>query len=364
MKSYNIQTELKYIYGIIIPVIISTTILFLISGEVSYGLILSLFLLSIGILLFFYGICQYLYYMWWKFEYRRTLKTSLIGIINEEGCRPEKSKFNPEDWRNFIETEFLNYRTRFIRISEISNKFVAIVNPYGEKYPEEDNLHRKSFERIKKYVRNGGIFVSTAGLAFWYAWDRETRRAPSTAREVYSHYGEIITPSNTILSKPVYIMPPELSLTETLTYDEFGILSSTGLCRLTNVYQNPQDINFCGDISNVGGTDLIFEFRAIREPLRKCTPMLRAQITTGPHTHEVYPLACVPYEQGKYIFTGMHMDITQDNEISIVDIENVEMPTRITGQSAIDAIIKSQAEKVCIALGNVIENEKRRLGIS
>jgi len=363
MKSCNIQKELKYIYGIIIPVIISTTILFLISGEFNSGLILSLFLLSIGILLFFYGICQYLYYRWWKFKYRRTLKKSLIGIINEEGCRPEKSKFTPEHWRNFIETEFLNYGTRFIRISEISNKFVAIVNPYGEKYPEENNLHRTSFERIKKYVRSGGIFVSTAGLAFWYAWDLETRRAPSTAREVYSHYGEI-THSNTILSKSVYIMPPELSLTETLTYDEFGILSSTGLCRLTNVYQNPQDINFCGDVSNVGGTDLIFEFRAIREPLRKCTPMLRAQIVTGTHPHEVYPLACVPYEQGKYIFTGMHMDITNGDEISIADVENVEMPTHITRQKAIDSIIKSQAKKVCIALGNVIENEKRRLGIN
>lgn len=197
----------------------------------------------------------------WQRRHEKVLKNSLIGIIKEDGCKLEKTKFTPEDWKEFMG----KYETKFIEISEISNDFVAIINPYGEFYPEENLLYKTTFNRIKEYVMDGGIFVSIAGCAFWYAWNRETKRHPSTAKEVYFYQGSMNQNRKIFLMSSFSTLPLN-SLTETLTYDKFGLLTTGFKYPVkTKVEQDPKDIQVCGDIKNIGDTDDIFEFRAIRE---------------------------------------------------------------------------------------------------
>lgn len=331
-------------------------------------LILVDFTLFLG-LLFFYS--NELCHGRWLRKLRKLLKKPLIGIIREDECHFRATNFTPEDWKNFMGE---NYKYKFIttlNIREISDEYVAIINPYGECYPEKDILEKLSFRRIKEYVKNGGIFLSTAGCAFWFAWNRLSLGAPSTAKEVYSYagvmnaQGSLNTEGNINLKgnlglQHVYSPIPAQSLTETLTFKELGMLTTTGEVTLTKVYQkdDDEDIEFFGDLVNVGEIDFIFEFRAIRKPVQSCVPMLRAKIPTDIQPLEVYPLASVPCGEGHFIFTGMAMNVTPDKPIIIVDDESEPIFGCITDEEAISEISQAQAQKVCEGLNNLIQNEK------
>ncbi|HEY7079685.1 MAG TPA: hypothetical protein VH500_08290 [Nitrososphaeraceae archaeon] len=46
---------------------------------------------------------------------------------------------------------------------------------------------RRSFNRIKKYIEEGGIFVNTSGLAFYYMWDSNAGRNFITAEQLETY---------------------------------------------------------------------------------------------------------------------------------------------------------------------------------
>ena len=362
MESNVLKNYITKVIPIIISVMI-TIILWYLIGTLKEILFINLFLfffIILHILFLIYLKSDFICCFLWKKMHEKVLRNSIIAIIKEDGCNLEKIKFTPEDWKEFLKE---NYTIQFINISQINNSFIAIINPYGEFYPEENLLYKTTFNSIKEYVAKGGIFVSTAGLAFWYAWNRETERHPSTAKEVYFYQGKM-NQHQLIFLEPAFSTLPNNSLTDTLTYEKLGLLT-TGFKRpiRTRVYQDSKDIGVCGDIKNIGGTDEIFEFRATREPTQDFVPLLRAKVP-DPNSPsgkvEVYPLAYVPDKKGKFIFTGMHMNIkyfdeiwTEDGQIQLIDIV----------QGSIDGILKAQTEKVCAALKNIIEKEKKKFGI-
>ena len=299
----------------------------------------------------------------WKRKFRKLFKRKpLIGIIQEEDCLRIKSRFTPEDWGRFLGNEFKYEYITSLNIKEISDKFVVIINPYGECYPEKDILDKISFKRIKEYVKNGGIFVSISGCPFWFAWNKLSIGAPSTAKEVYSYSGGIDN-NGIIRLQHTYSLTPSQSLTETITNYELGVLTTTGNIVLRQVSQSNRptdnDTNFFGDLVNIGGIDLVFEFRAVRKPVQSCVPILRSNMEEIDDANiEIYPLASILYGQGHFIFTGMHMDIDIDTLLLIQDEEHQEFILGyIPDEQFIMNIINAQAQKVCVGLKNLIENE-------
>jgi hypothetical protein len=82
-----------------------------------------------------------------------------------------------EDWQRIFRSknhDYFYYDACLIFPHQIDNSFVIIINPYGERYLEEDLARRRTFHRIKEYLKRGGIFVNTAGLAFYYMLDIRT----------------------------------------------------------------------------------------------------------------------------------------------------------------------------------------------
>lgn len=177
MESNKIKSIAKSILIILIPLIISLLASLFLIKPFHKGLLWFIYILSSAALfcLIFSFLSEAIEDASWELQHKKVLKKSIIGIIKEDTCAKHKSKFNPEDWKRILEENFNeNYTIKSIGVSEISNKYVAILNPYGEGYPEEDFLYNTSFRRIREYVRNGGIFVNIAGLAFWYACDIKT----------------------------------------------------------------------------------------------------------------------------------------------------------------------------------------------
>lgn len=290
------------------------------------------FIVSMVLLILAKPICKWI----WRHNHKTRLKHSIIGIIREydetqsDGrLIPAKSRYFPEDWEHLINS-FQDglYKTRYIdalKVEDNWNDLIAIINPYGEGYPEKDIGKKETFEKIMKYVEDGGVFVNVCGAPFWYAWN-PTVNYTSTAGEVYGLGGkgfptgkiiqvkpkrkQIYIPEYDILLKdPTYNLQPVQSLVDTLVNDRLGLLTTTQPPELRPVFQNKEDVK--KGFSNIlQGIDfpLVIEFRATRRPTQNFIPMIRAKLPVNEKdTTEIYPIAYVPWGFGKFLFCGFLM---------------------------------------------------------
>jgi hypothetical protein len=236
----------------------------------------------------------------WKLLTKWRLKNPTIGIVEQTGCPLMYTDFSPADWKRRLGA--LSVTTELISISKIDTKFAAIVNPYGETYPEEDLLSLKTLQKIKDYVRKGGIFVCAGGLAFFYGFDFKTGRNPALAKEL-DIYVQRSPPATPLVLGPQRTYPPLYSLVDTPLVKHFKIVTTWRDTERNPVFQDPTDRRFVGDIANTGGISEVLQFRATREPIRKCIPFLRATSTIG----TVYVIAGVPLGKGCLIICGMDL---------------------------------------------------------
>lgn len=388
INSSTLKKVSEYTSVLIISVIILLLFNIILPVVEPFLLIIIILLLTFTYwLALFYYLSDDLSHQRWIRKFRKFFQRKrIIGIIKEDECKKIKSRFSPEDWETFLGEEYKYEYITSLNLCHISDKFNAIINPYGECYPEKDILGKTSFKKIKEYVKKGGIFVSIAGCPFWFNWNKLSIGSPSTAKEVYGISGDT-TPTGqianitlneqnaqiqapiykTVLNNPIYNPKPVQSLVDTLSFNELGILTTTGKIALRQVYQsneeNDNDINFFGDLANVGGTDLVFEFRAIRKPVQSCVPILHSNLILRYEDNrheslEIYPLASVPFGDGHFIFTGMHMDVKSRDFITFIDEDDNEIEGHILEDEA-DEIINAQAEKVCQALRNLLNNRDR-----
>jgi hypothetical protein len=265
----------------------------------------------------------------WLISYKKKFKEPLIGVLKDERCQPTYTRFTPEDWRNRFDKK---YKVQLIPINGINDRFTVIINPYGEVYPEEDLMSLKSLEKIKMYIAGGGIFVNAGGLAFFYGYDG-TRTFP-TGKEVQIYQGKFVTPT-TILIQPAFTYPPSWSLLDTLLKQHFNVATTMGKESLVAVYQNKEDRKYVEDIEDIGGTRIVMEFRAVREPTPKCIPFLRAKTNFG----VIYPIAAVPFGKGYLILCGMHLD----TKLMVMGVD----------------LDKAEFEKIATAIENFIEAIKK-----
>ena len=278
-----------------------------------FYLVSILTLFGLGFILLLYGYRNFIKSLIWQFSYIARVKQKKIGILSEEGCPSSATSFSSGHWFNLFSGMS---NPEYLRFIAINDEFSAIINPYGEYYQEEDYITFYTFNRILKYVENGGIFVTTGGLAFMWAWRTDSDRPTMTSEEI-TGYLEATNPYN---FPPQNFLIPSImihthSLKDTLLYKTFKILTTVNGPLRLHVTQAQQDIDFCGDILT-GQINQVFEFRAVREPIPKCIPMLRAQVNiTGNQIENVYPLVAIPHGKGLFVLAGMAFDFQNQNSI-------------------------------------------------
>jgi hypothetical protein len=276
----------------------------------------------------------------WVLAMQKKSQTPLVGILCEDQCENNVSghpytSFLSRDWNNDLTRRGLD--TEIITIDQLSDKFTVVVNPYGEVYPERDPISLDSFHRIKKYIAKGGIFVSAGGVGFYYCWDSRTRHRITLSKQIQAY-----APNAQNIFLPVFFYPPAYSLTDTIINEHFGVNvigdipiplgSPPGWQPIFPTQQMNEDIQYVGNLAQVGGTNQILVFRSATPSTRCCIPFLRAVI---PNFGEVYPMAGIPYERGLFLVCGM--DLNTNATVGSLNIARVEF------------------EKICSALLNLLE---------
>lgn len=232
----------------------------------------------------------------WK--WRRILTPIKVGVLgpfidDSKKGRECKMQFSPNDgWLDFF-TESNSKEKQFdvqeINWSEISNKFLVLINPFGEIYLEDDKRNFATYERIKDFVANGGIFCCTGGFPFYYFWN------PVIGREIDT------TPKTRIVTTKSIADPRFFN--DSLVTQDFGAIIDNNPSKptLNHSYQEVVDKEYFGDLSSVGGSDLVWEFRSLSEETINAVPGLRIK-----HGNETkYALAAIPYGKGFIIIAGM-----------------------------------------------------------
>jgi len=295
--------------------VLSTNLIHLYEGIYTWTTILTNFLIylavSITVLLIIYLLYPRIENEHLNYRIRRGYEKAKIGIIEEDGLEQRDWKYTgffPIEWSNRLSR---NLDVELIPVEEISNKYAVILNPYGEIYPETDLQYMETLSKIKKYVESGGIFVNVAGCAFWWAWSRSARTPVRLAKD--ETYYAPTRPQGVLI--PVYPVSREGgSLVNMPLSQFFGVLTTTGVPQTEIVSQQPQDREYVGDITTIGGINKVREFRAIREPVRECIPFLRTRRTDG-EVYEVFPMAGIRLKRGWLVLCGMdlHSGIIEQN---------------------------------------------------
>jgi hypothetical protein len=285
----------------------------------------------------------------WKNKMVKKSRSPLIGILREPQCENSNdghpsTSFLSDDWKNYLQRQSLT--TEILSIGQMSDKYSVIINPYGEVYPEVDPITLVSFKSIKQYIRNGGIFVCAGGLAFYYCWDAKTRRRVFLSKEIQPLVPKLVPALAQNILMPLSVYPPFYSIVDTLLKRNFGVSPIGDWGQIVNgvrvqtitTNQTNEDIRYVGNLSNVGGTNQIDEFRSATQATRRCIPLLRANV---PNIGEVYPIAGIPFGRGLLIVCGM--DLSSTNQVGNISIGQAEF------------------EKICSSISSLLDGMRRGL---
>jgi len=95
----------------------------------------------------------------------------LHGTESWGECDWNKTRYGPDEWVAWFEGR--GFDVARMSVTELDESpqgsLDAIVNPFGECYPEVDANEEQTLKKIVAYVEHGGIFVCTGGWPFFYA---------------------------------------------------------------------------------------------------------------------------------------------------------------------------------------------------
>lgn len=259
-----------------------------------------------------------------------------LGILNgfvDEHDSSEKpcakypfTDFKLEDWEKrflqFSDSGKCKYEIDKIPISKIGNEYAVIVNPFGEAYPEKDPRKRFAFNHLKNYIEDGGVLVNVAGFPFFYAWD-VTRGVDEPIVDERTIVPESVRQEGAALYVDRFKVL--LNFAGSLLWRELEVATTSdtpqhsGIKPLV-VRQEGSDKEIAGDITTVGGSGEVLEFRAIRkDATRDVIPLLRAD---RPDFGEIYPIAAIRRGFGYLIAGGMYTKTTSEFEKLAVAVDN------------------------------------------
>jgi len=170
------------------------------------------------------------------------LDGTIAGDPKEIPPTPVHSDRTPADWRAALSN------------MEELNPPDIVVNPFGEVYPETDFNSHAIASMIRKYVWDGGIYVNTAGIPFWYRYDPKDARR-ETAGRVEGIFDD----------KPRWT---------TVFHDTFPNLTPAADPSVVQCAQTEDAIRRFGDFTGAGGADTVTMFRSYPVKPPTLLPML------------------------------------------------------------------------------------------
>jgi HEPN domain-containing protein len=246
-------------------------------------------------------------------------KPITLGIFNglsgnqpiEKKCEPCATLKDTQFWKQCLgamkKGDMAKYDISEILTIEVNEQFAVIVNPFGEAYPESNFRTRDTYEQIKTYIENGGVFANTAGFAFFYSWDtvKGERKAISEERFLFSYAG----------GDKIRGLQELLGFSGTLLYLDFGgFVTSDDTGHMgpheVETYQTDDDVKRFGNL----GKAKLKEFRALRSEAMKnveCIPVVRARCPTF---GEIYPIAAIKFGKGYLLVAGFTMETKAEAE--------------------------------------------------
>lgn len=221
-----------------------------------------------------------------------------IGILNgytsnlttEKPCKTYPTGASPDDWLQLLKGK--EVEISFISANEINTSFDAILNPFGEIYPEEDPDSKKTYRRIINYIVNGGLFINTAGFPFFYYWN---------AIEGQSHTA---VPSSILINRETrQVVGFYNFFSETLLYRDFKVTLDPGIAREVPIFQEPEDRRYVGNLLTLG-INKVIQFRSVTSTIN-VTPLLRSE------EGKLFPIAVTKYENGHLMIAGLELRSTE-----------------------------------------------------
>lgn len=205
-----------------------------------------------------------------------------ISKTSHKICDSAFSRVPTEKWQTLLETG--NADVSQIAATDIGSDFDAIVNPFGEVYPEEEPESRRTYGHIVDYIRSGGLFVNTAGFPFFYYWDGNVRHMATK-------------PTMNIIHEKGFF--EYFSWADTSFYKDFKQTVDAGDPRDVEIFQENEDKRYVGDLLSLG-LNKVRQFRSLTSR-SSCIPMLRAE------NGGICPLAAIGHGDGYLIVAGLDL---------------------------------------------------------
>lgn len=103
-------------------------------------------------------------------------------------CPAKYCNFGPDDWLSWFASR--GFQVEKISVEDVeggeAKRFDAIINPFGECYPESDASGERTLDALHGYMETGGTFVLTGGWPFYYAWTPSgMQRRPSRFKNTF-----------------------------------------------------------------------------------------------------------------------------------------------------------------------------------
>jgi hypothetical protein len=242
--------------------------------------------------------------LWLLYAAKNKLNTLVpkIGILNgyikdasrEHKCVPKFATISGIIWERELRKTLKGawfWRIKRLYATDIDDSFALIINPYGENYPERDTDLRSTFQSIRSYMSNGGVFF-TSGAPFW--WHQ------NTVTDTDGHWSVVRT------------IDGSQKMTDGLCFTSLGIsvtMPENEPCKV-DVYQQNADKQIAGDLLNE--PTKLNRWRAILPQTPDSLPLIREKGDLS------YPLCLVQYNKGFLFHSGLEMKDTDGDEFQIL----------------------------------------------
>jgi hypothetical protein len=212
-------------------------------------------------------------------------------------------------------------------ISDISNSdFPVIINPFGEAYPELGNGEGVGFKTISSYIRDGGIFVNSAGQSFAYSWDVNTGKSQLLVNFIPAPSNVIQTNYNTqgipVLQIKESFQVPSESL---LLKRQFGLETEWDHPEKNIVGPKEADIEFDKILGQDKPRTKAMVYRPVRKLSKSVIPLAHClnwnldnnNNKNGDIATDIiyYPVVAIKFGRGFLVHTGLSLDKEREYKI-------------------------------------------------
>lgn len=242
----------------------------------------------------------------------RINKTEIqIGILNGKvfGNRADKyplnrgkcNNFNIGEWKRLLKSN-LNHNTLRIKIidmpiSKIDSSTDIVINPFGERFPSDENPV-EILDMILKYISAGGTFVNLGGLPFWSSQNVRNRESKSHVSAKFS--------GGSFLSSTLSWQMFDIKT----TYDT---QTNSGPYHSSYFQQKDDKIKF-GDLEkNIN----INEYRGLKQDNTNIIPIIRMNRND---LGEIYPLCLKKIDLGYLLLASLDIQTLEEAQLVIDSI--------------------------------------------